>query len=130
MIPIPVIWSTLKAVPWRAILWATLVAGVALAGWRVSAWKDSHERLGEVEAELAREVACEPLTACSHRAEEQARLARERAEEAAQSALESAQEAEAKARADASAWRAKYRAAVQTDPDCSAWNSQPIRCPL
>ena len=116
---------------WRRVaVVATFVAILATFAWRATVWHDSHERLQAIEAQLQAERACEPLTACQQRAEEQARLARQKAEEAAQSALESALAAESKARADAAAWRAKYRAALQENPECADWSQQPVRCPL
>lgn len=114
----------------RAIGWGLVVAAVAFAGWRVQTWHESHKALKVVQAELAAERACEPMTACQERAAALAEQARAEAAIAAQAALGKAQEAEAKARADASAWRAKYRAAIQTDPGCREWSEQPIRCPV
>jgi hypothetical protein len=125
---IPLVW--LKLVPWRAIAAGMAVVALVFGLWRVSEWRKSHIALPEVRATLAAEIACEPLTACQGRAEALAELAREEAAIAAQAALGKAQEAEAKARADASAWRAKYRQAIATDPDCAAWASRPIECPL
>jgi hypothetical protein len=127
---ISAILAGLKVVPWRLVGAVGLVAALALAGWRVSAWREAYQRLPEVQATLAAEVACEPATACQERAVALAEQARAEAAIAAQAALGKAQEAEAKARADASAWRAKYRAAIQSDPDCAAWASSAIKCPL
>ena len=120
----------LTAIPWRLIGAAGAVVAVALMGWRVNTWHESHKAIKAVQAQLASEVACEPLTACQRRAEAWAAQAKLDAEKAAQEALGKAQEAEAKAKADAAAWRAKYRAALTTDPGCKAWSESPVACPL
>ena len=125
---IPLAW--LKLVPWKAVGAGALVVAVVFGLWRVQTWHESHKALPVVEAQLKAEIACEPATACQQRADEQARLARVEAENAAQAALGKAQAAEEAARRDAAAWRAKYRAAIQSDPDCAAWASTQIRCPI
>lgn len=125
---IPLAW--LKLVPWKAIGAGALVVALVFGLWRVQTWREAYQRLPNVEARLQAEIDCEPATACQERAVALAEQARAEAAIAAQAALGKAQEAEAKARADASAWRAKYRAAIQSDPDCAAWASSAIKCPL
>ncbi len=113
-----------------AVAWLSIVAAIALMGWRVTAWREAYKALPEVEAQLAAERACEVGSACEKRA---ATLALEAAQEAAEKAAGAVQGALAReeaAQREASEWRRKYRAAVQDDPDCAAWASAPIRCPL
>ena len=124
----------LTMIPWR-LIGAVAAVGVLVAGtWfgvhRLGEWRAAYHELPTVQAALASEVACEPSTACQKRAEALAEQARIEAEERAQEAAGALRQAEEKARADAAAWRAKYRAAQASDPDCAAWATAAIRCPL
>ncbi len=120
----------LSAIPWKLVGYVAGMALLIVMGWRIHAWHESHKRLPEVEAQLEQERTCAPSTACQQRAEALAEQARIEAEERATEALESVRKAEEQARRDAAAWRAKYRKAVQENPECADWSSQPVRCPL
>ncbi len=127
MIPL----AALKAVPWRYVSYLLIVVGLVVLGWRCSVWRHSHTvTLPKVKAELALERACEPASECGKRIATLAAKAEQEAAARAADATRGAAAREEKARRDAAAWRAKYRAAVQENPECADWSSQPVRCPL
>lgn len=115
---------------WRLLIWIGLAAVVGVAWERVGAWHESHQKLPAVQAELEQERTCASASACARRAEEAAEQARAEAETRALEAAEGLRRAEEKARADAAAWRRKYQGAIASDPNCAAWASEAIACPL
>lgn len=116
---------------WRKVIVAgAVIICIYIIGVRATVWHDAYERLPAIEAQLASETRCDPSSACAERA---ATLALEAAQEAAVKAAEAVQGALAReeaAQAAAAEWRRKYRAALQENPECADWSSQPVRCPL
>ncbi len=114
----------------KAALYTLLAITLCVMAWRVAEWRQAFKELDSVKAQLVNERACAVDSECHKRAATLAEQARQESEARAQDALQAAQEAEAKARANAAEWRRKYQAALNTDPECAAWSSQPISCPL
>ena len=115
---------------WRILWWAIVAAVIGYSWHTLGQWKAAYDRLPEVEAALAAEIACAVDTECHKRAATLAEQARQEAALKAQDALQAAEKAEAAARANAAAWRKRYEAALANDPGCQEWASRPIACPV
>lgn len=113
------------------LLFVTAVLGALWGAWHtLGKWHESHVQLPLVQAQLAKELACEKESECDKRSEERANQAAADAAVAASTAVAAALASEEATRREAAAWRARFREAKDVSPACATWAAQAVGCPL